>query len=342
MERAGKLIRLMLDKGDIYAALELGAMNNKDVINLLIIMLRDQPFSRKLNLQEMQNLLKTAAIAFVEMGEKVVDPLFRSLVDGSSILMQATSLVVLDSLVTGPKKDKLINHSINLLLKTTKESEIGIVPIAAIGVLKNALKERKGNRDLIDALFAALKHPWPYVRDLAIAALEEGTGKKFLSIGTNSREWKITISAGSLSKAREKIKKQIPTGSTDLLEFIIDDGSVLKRQQGSGKTIEVATLNAKNNIPNEAKIIEKRILSECTSASLSLQSFNEQDARLAAKMKLPINVIIDKVACVDEGEKGFLGFRKKPATYEFAYTIPAKVEMVYQIASISVSFMEPK
>lgn len=155
------------------------------------------------------------------------------------------------------------------------------------------------------------------------------------------RQLKITVSAGSLSEAREKIKGQLPAGSTDISETITDDGSALKHKEGTGKTIELATSDARNNITKEAQIVDKRILSESNAASLRLQSFDEREARLAAKEKMPSNVIIDSVACVDEGKKGFWGFGKKLPTYEIAYTIPAKVEVAYQLASISVSFMEP-
>ncbi len=176
MERAGKLLRLMVDKGDITSALELGAMKNETVMNMLITMLRDQPFSRKLSNQEEQNLLRTATLAFVGMGEPAVDPLLASLVASSPPLMWAVAIIALDPLATGPKRDRLINL-LTSLPQEAKDSEI--IQIAAIGFLKKALKESKGNCALFDALIGALKDPRPNVRDLAATALEEGTGKKF-------------------------------------------------------------------------------------------------------------------------------------------------------------------
>lgn len=139
----------------------------------------------------------------------------------------------------------------------------------------------------------------------------------------------IEVEADSLYEARKLIKSQIPEGFHLLSEKVVSD---VKRgtEEAIAETTEAAYEKAQNEIPNNADIIEKKVLTPPGSRVVTVEAFDEQSAKEQVKSQIvrPEKIRGLKLAIV--GRKGLLGIGKKPNQYEAEIFQQAVVRIAYK------------
>jgi hypothetical protein len=162
----------------------------------------------------------------------------------------------------------------------------------------------------------------------------------------------LVFEAPTIESAKKKATDAVPSNAEVIGLEVIRDGS-LQMKEGEGVSKEAAVKNARWRIPGGAEINgiwqmpegaeidEEKVVREGKQGTLSMQVYSEQDARQGAQKQLPAGFEIKNVICTEPASKGFLGFGRKPGTYEVLWMLPWKVACKYrQSAAVRVRFQQ--
>lgn len=140
----------------------------------------------------------------------------------------------------------------------------------------------------------------------------------------------IEVEAETLQEAREQTKSQIPEGFMLLSERVILDGKP-KTVKAFADTIESAFAK-EGEIPSNAVIVEKKIISSPAKKVMTVESFDEQNARtqLESRIGKTETIKVLSLTMTLAGKRGFLGIGKKPNQYEAQMLQQAIVEITYK------------
>jgi len=140
----------------------------------------------------------------------------------------------------------------------------------------------------------------------------------------------IEVEAVSLDEAREQINSQVPKGFHVIMEQIISDGKP-QTAKSYGDTTEAALAKGESNIPNNADILEHKVLSTPQQKIVTIEAFDEHIARSRARAsQTSKGEEIKSVEMTSPGSKGFLGIGKKPNQYKIEVVRDALVEITYK------------
>jgi hypothetical protein len=147
------------------------------------------------------------------------------------------------------------------------------------------------------------------------------------------RENVIEIEAYSLPEARGLMDFQMPEGFHLISERVISDGRP-KTAKGVADTTEAAFAKVQHEIPGNAIILEKKVLTTPKQKIITIKAFDEQSAesraRFQAGSQLGDTGIVKHIKLIVIGSKGLLGLRKKPNQYEAELWRQALVEIKYK------------
>ncbi len=138
----------------------------------------------------------------------------------------------------------------------------------------------------------------------------------------------IQVDAVTLDEAKKMLSEKIPTGYFLIAEAIESYGGK-STQTGKADTIEAAFKAAEERLPGNARIIDKKIVTEPERQIITIQAFDEALARTCASEKLPSSFALTKINVAIVGKKGFLGLGKTPHHYEVEIFKQACVEVIY-------------
>lgn len=143
--------------------------------------------------------------------------------------------------------------------------------------------------------------------------------------------WKreIEVEADSLEAARKQVKSQLPKGFHLISEEVVSDGT-LKTHKVYANTIKTAFQKALGDVPPDAEIIEKKVLSAPVEKTVTVEAFDEQSALAQAHLTYHTTWGIKGVTLRTPGKKGILGFGKKPNYYDVKVIKYAVVKVTYK------------
>ncbi len=139
----------------------------------------------------------------------------------------------------------------------------------------------------------------------------------------------IEIEADSLEEAQRQLRSQIPNSLYIHTERAISNGRS-KIVKAVADTTEIAFTIAQKEIPVEASVIEKKILTSPEQRVVTVEAFDEQAASaLIADKVRDTKEIIKAIKLKVIGNKGLFGVGKKPNQYEADVLRQANVEVTY-------------
>lgn len=148
----------------------------------------------------------------------------------------------------------------------------------------------------------------------------------------------LVFEAPTIESANKKATDSVPSNAKLIDLEVIRDGAP-QTEEGEGITKEAAVENARRQMPEGAEVDEKKVVREGNQDTQSVQASSEEDARERAQKQLPQGAQLKKIICTEPASKGFLGFGRKPGTYEVAWVLPWKVACKYrQTAAVRVRF----
>ncbi len=148
----------------------------------------------------------------------------------------------------------------------------------------------------------------------------------------------IVIEAPTVEEARQKANESVPSGAKVLGFQVINDGAP-EAKEVEDTSREAALEKAKRYIPEGGTVQEEQVVREGKEGILTVQAYSEQDARNAIEPQLPVGANIQNTVCTRGVSKGFLGFGRKPGTYEVSWILPWKIRLIYRrLAAVKVRF----
>ncbi len=138
----------------------------------------------------------------------------------------------------------------------------------------------------------------------------------------------ITIAASDINEARQKARAQMAPGHIILTEALLEKGEP-GEVQGLALTEEEAAARALEQVPDGARLLERRVLEPAVPRSEVVQAHSEEQARLAVRRRLSRGELLTGLTLQAEPEKGLLGVGRKPASYEAAIVRQARVAVSY-------------
>jgi hypothetical protein len=148
----------------------------------------------------------------------------------------------------------------------------------------------------------------------------------------------LIFEALTIKSAKKLATDSVPLNAK-LVDFVVIRDSVLQTKEGEGIAKEAAVENARRRLPNEAKVDEEKVIREGKQGMHSVQGYSEEDVRKSAKEQLPEEAEITKIICAEPTTRGFLGFGRKPGTYEVSWVLPWQVACMYrQSAAVRIMF----
>ena len=136
----------------------------------------------------------------------------------------------------------------------------------------------------------------------------------------------VMAQGNSIEEARCKLDEQIPNGMSVISERVACDGEP-QMLRGVGETVAIAFQDALSRASTDAEVIQQRTISEPTTASISIEAFDEAGAMQQANEHLGEGRRVADIEKKAKGRAGFLGIGRKPHTYELVICTPAKVEI---------------
>ena len=143
----------------------------------------------------------------------------------------------------------------------------------------------------------------------------------------------LEIEAESLEEAREQLNSQMAERYDLLSEKIISDGKP-KTVNAVADTTEAAFAKAQGEIPDNADILERRVLISPARKVITVDAFDkksaEASARFEARSQFDGDVVLQGLGLKATGRKGLLGIGKKPNQYEAEICRQAFVAITYK------------
>ena len=124
----------------------------------------------------------------------------------------------------------------------------------------------------------------------------------------------LEIEADSVDEAYALAEHQVPEGFAVTSRRVISDGGTPKEAKGVGTTEQEAESEARKAMPKSAFDVNVRIENAPEHRKLTVEAFEENEARTYAQKELSSGEQIQSVSVLQEGSKGFLGLFKKPHT----------------------------
>lgn len=157
-------------------------------------------------------------------------------------------------------------------------------------------------------------------------------GQPYIPVETREFE------APTIESAKKKAIDSVPSNAKVIDLEVIRDGAP-QTKEGEGISKEKAVKNARRQMPEGAEVDEKKVVREGKQGTQSVQVYSEKDAREGAQKQLLEGAKIKNIICTEPASKGFLGFGRKPGTYELSWVLPWKVACKYrQPAAVRVRF----
>jgi hypothetical protein len=143
----------------------------------------------------------------------------------------------------------------------------------------------------------------------------------------------IVIQAKSIDEARRLLRAKVPDG-----QFVVCDKVVSEKKPkafpGVGDTEESAFVNAEQNIPSNADVAEKKLLTQPEPYKVTVEAFDEEVAKKQAKAQISDTASIKGISLGQRGRRGFLGFGKTPSRYEIDVWQPAVAEITVSVPAV--------
>jgi hypothetical protein len=148
----------------------------------------------------------------------------------------------------------------------------------------------------------------------------------------------LVSEAPTIDRAKAKATDSVPLNAKVIDVEVIRDGAP-QAKEGEGVSSAGAVENAKRQIPKGAEVDKEEVVREGKQGAHSVQGYSEQDARESVQKQLLEGAEIRATICRAPGAKGFLGFGRKPGTYEVSWVLPWKVVCKYrQPAAVRIRF----
>jgi len=139
----------------------------------------------------------------------------------------------------------------------------------------------------------------------------------------------IEVEAGTVEEARTMIKSQIPEGLYWLSEAVISDGEP-KTASAVADTIEAAFAKTQSELPTEATVIEKKIVTQPGHRVIRVEAFEEPSAKAQVQTKIGDTEIVRSLKLIAPGRKGFLGVGKTAHQFEAEVFQQAETAITYR------------
>ncbi len=150
----------------------------------------------------------------------------------------------------------------------------------------------------------------------------------------------VRVSASTVEGAEEKASLLVPENAK-VIETKVIRGDKLDNVEGKGNTENLAVNDAKNKIPMQSRIKHIEIIQEPKRGKLTSVAYSENEAKTASKSKLPDGAEVKTITCVKRVREGIFGFGKKPGTFELRWLLPWKVIISYR-ANVYVNIVYEK
>jgi hypothetical protein len=148
----------------------------------------------------------------------------------------------------------------------------------------------------------------------------------------------LVFEAPTIDSAMKKATDSVPSNAKVIDLNVIRDGA-LQTKQGQGISKEAAVEDARRQMPKGSEVDETKVVREGNQGTQSVQANSEEDAIESAQKQLLEGAETKKFICTEQVSKGFLGFGRKPGTYEVSWVLPWKVACNYrQPAAVKVRF----
>jgi hypothetical protein len=144
----------------------------------------------------------------------------------------------------------------------------------------------------------------------------------------------------SVENAQALAREKAPEGSHLIEEQVLAKGG-LQRVEGFGDSPERAVDDAKGRLPPNAEIFGTKLISPPGKRTVSVDAFNEEQARSQVLASVETLESIATVVRTSPGKKGFLGIGKSPGRYDVNIMKKAVANVDYTVkARISVEFYD--
>ena len=151
----------------------------------------------------------------------------------------------------------------------------------------------------------------------------------------------LVFESPTIEGAKKQAIDAVPSNANVIDLEVIREGA-LQTKEGEGITKEAAVENTKRLIPKEAEVDQEIVVREGKRGKQSVQAYSEQDARESVQKQLLEGNEIKKIICTEPVSKGFLGFGRRPGTYEISWELHWRVACKYREAAVvRVRFQPP-
>lgn len=139
----------------------------------------------------------------------------------------------------------------------------------------------------------------------------------------------VQVQADTVDEAKQLLKGKIPLGYEVFSEEVSSDEKP-KTIRASGETVDAALANAERELPPDAQVTARRELSGPTTRRLTVEAFDEQQARAKVTSQLGDLVTVKSLTLIQAERKGSLSIDGKPQSYQVEVVQVANVEIIYK------------
>jgi len=138
----------------------------------------------------------------------------------------------------------------------------------------------------------------------------------------------LLIEAVSLAEAKKRMKSKIPNGFYVSQEQVIFDGNPVTLM-GVGETVDGAFATAHGEIPPDAEIVEKEVITQPGNTILEVRAFGEESALTSIRQELKHGKIVS-IEVKEKPRRGFLRIGRKVGFYAVTVKQLAVTSIIYK------------
>jgi len=143
----------------------------------------------------------------------------------------------------------------------------------------------------------------------------------------------IRIQANSIEEARRQLRKRVPDGQFAVCDEVIPEGRP-RALHGVGDTEDSAFGNAEREMPSNANVIQRQVVTQPGAEKVTVEAFDEDAAKKQAETQITDTASIKGINLATRGRRGFLGLGKTPNRYEIDVWQPAAVEITVSTPAV--------